>query len=133
METAQFHRAFWDYDTNIGIGKIHYKPLGIIAFSFEDGLPKFDVNFLDKDEISYYRAAYKKQGVLLRLGVQIDRDIDVVRVTKSNNIFTFPELDLSVKIEGNSRWFRPIGGEWTVIENAPFIEYQRCDSLIFVN
>ncbi|MBW4617510.1 MAG: hypothetical protein KME21_30720 [Desmonostoc vinosum HA7617-LM4] len=132
MKTAQFHRAYWDYDSNTGAGKIHYKPLGVIAFIFENGCPKLDVNFLDKDEVSYYRQQYKKQGVTWRLGVQIDRDVDLVRVTESENIFTFEELNLEVKTEDAVRSFRQLNGEWIVIENAHFVEYQRCDSLLLV-
>ena len=88
MEIAQFHRAYWHYETNTGIGKIHYEPLGIIAFVFEDNVPKHDVNFLDEDEVKYYRQQYKKAGIPLTLGVQIDRDVEQVRVQKLEDVFT---------------------------------------------
>ncbi|MFB2768591.1 hypothetical protein ACE1AT_04770 [Pelatocladus sp. BLCC-F211] len=133
METAQFHRAYWDYQTNTGIGKLHHPELGILAFVFEDGEPKFDTNFLDANEVAYYRQNYKKLGRTLIIGVQVDRDIDLVRVTENENIYTFGELNLEIKTEGTNRFFRRQGGEWQEIENAPIVEYQRCDSLICVS
>ncbi|PMB03577.1 hypothetical protein CEN49_22915 [Fischerella thermalis CCMEE 5273] len=133
MKTAQFHRAYWNYETNTGIGKLHYQPLGILAFVFEDGEPQYDTNFLDADEIAYYRKNYKKHGRILTIGVQFDRDIDLVRVTENENIYTFCELNLEVKTEGENRFFRRLDGEWQEIENSPVVEYQRCDSLICVS
>ena len=133
METAQFHRAFWHYQTNTGIGKIHYQQLGVIAFVFEDEIPKFDTNFLDEDEINYYRNKYNKVGRFLSIGVQIDRDVDIVHVIKTGDSLVFEELNLEIRITSDSRYFRALGSEeWILIENALFVEYKRCDSLICV-
>ncbi len=134
MEVAQFHRAFWDYKSNTGIGKIHYQALGIIAFVFEDEIPKFDTNFLDDDEVNYYRNKYKKADRILSIGVQIDRDVDLVHVRKAGDYFVFEELNLEIRLESPSRYFRATGNqEWILIENAPLVEYKRCDSLICVS
>lgn len=134
METAQFHRAFWHYQTNTGIGKIHDQRLGIIAFVFEDGIPKFDTNFLDEDEINYYRNKYNKVGRFLSIGVQIDRDVDIVPVRKTGDYLVFAELNLEIRMTSDSRYFRHGGSEeWVLVENAPLVEYKRCDSLICVS
>lgn len=132
MRTAHFHRAYWCYENNLGIAKIHHEPLGIFALLFEGGIPIVNVNFLSKDEFSYYWQKYKKLEVILHLGVQIDRDVELTRVIEKENIFIFPEINLEVKLESNCRYFRPLNGEWQEFEDDIFVEYQACKSLIDV-
>lgn len=137
METAQFHRAYWHASSNTGIGKIHYEPLGVIAFIFENGVPQFDTNLLDADEMSYYRQEYRKSGRTLDIGVQINRDVDLIRVSteESNfneNIFKFEGLGLEIKTNGKLRYYLQTDGKWALIK-APFVEYKRCDSLICIS
>ncbi|MBE9038868.1 hypothetical protein [aff. Roholtiella sp. LEGE 12411] len=133
MITAYFHRAYWCYENNLGIAKIHYEPLGIFAILFESGIPKINVNFLDNQEFSYYWQKYRKAGMNLLLGVQIDRDVELTRVIEKNNIFKFPEINLEVKLENNIRSFRTVGAEeWIEFQDDVFVEYQPCKSLIHV-
>lgn len=132
MQTAYFHRAYWCYENNLGIAKIHYPPLGIFALLFEGGSPQVNVNFLDKNEFSYYWQKYRKAGITLHLGVQIDRDVELTRVIERDNIFKFTEINLEVKLENNSRYFRPVDGEWQEFTDDVFVEYQPCKSLIDV-
>ncbi|WP_341529970.1 hypothetical protein WKK05_12020 [Nostoc sp. UHCC 0302] len=132
MQTAHFHRAYWCYENNLGIAKIHYESLGIFAILFENGIPQVNVNFLDKKEFSYYWQKYKKAGVTLCLGVMIDRDVELTRVIEKENVFKFQEINLEVKLENNIRYFRPMGGEWLEFEYDVFVEYKPCNSLIDV-
>ncbi|MBE9054293.1 hypothetical protein IQ243_28655 [Nostocales cyanobacterium LEGE 11386] len=148
MKTAYFHRAYWCYENNLGIAKIHHEPLGIFAILFENGVPVVNVNFLKKDEFSYYWQKYKKQGITLHLGLKVGIDTELTRVIEKENIFKFPEINLEVKLEHNSqslvltqkpevqprqlRYFRPMDGEWTEFEDDVFVEYKPCDSLIDV-
>ncbi|MCC5600849.1 hypothetical protein [Nostoc favosum] len=132
MQTAHFHRAYWCYEKDLGIAKIHYQPLGILALLFENGIPQVNVNFLDKKEFSYYWQKYKKAGVTLNLGVQIDRDVELTRVIEKENVFKFPEINLEIKLENNVRFFRPLNAEWQEFEDDVFVEYQPCNSLIDV-
>ncbi|MBW4617223.1 MAG: hypothetical protein KME21_29110 [Desmonostoc vinosum HA7617-LM4] len=132
MQTAYFHRAYWCYENNLGIAKIHYPPLGIFALLFENGIPVTNVNFLNKSEFSYYWQKYKKVGVTLHLGVQIDRDVELTRVIEQENILKFPEINLEIKLENNIRYFRGLEGEWFEFEDDVFVEYQPCNSLIDV-
>lgn len=132
MRTAHFHRAYWCYENNLGIAKIHHEPLGIFALLFEGGIPIVNVNFLSKDEFSYYWQKYKKLGVILHLGVQIDRDVELTRAIEKENIFIFPEINLEVKLETNCRYLRPLNGKWQEFEDDIFVEYQPCKSLIDV-
>lgn len=134
MQTAHFHRAYWCYENNLGIAKIHYEPLGIFAILFEGGVPQVNVNFLDKNEFSYYWQKYRKAGVNLLLGVQIDRDVELTRVIEKDNIFKFPEINLEVKLENNVRSLQTLGiGEWIEFQDDVFVEYQPCKSLIHVS
>ena len=134
MQTAYFHRAYWCYENNLGIAKIHYEPLGIFAILFEGSVPQVNINFLDKNEFSYYWQKYRKAGVNLLLGVQIDRDVELTRVIEKNNIFKFPEINLEVKSENNVRSFRTVGAEeWIEFQDDVFVEYQPCKSLIHVS
>jgi hypothetical protein len=134
LQTAHFHRAYWCYENNLGIAKIHYEPLGIFAILFEGGVPQVNVNFLEKNEFSYYWQKYRKAGVNLLLGVQIDRDVELTRVIEKNNIFKFHEINLEVKLENNVRSFRTIGAEeWIEFQDDVFVEYQPCKSLIHVS
>lgn len=134
MQTAHFHRAYWCYENNLGIAKIHYEPLGIFAILFEGGVPQVNVNFLEKNEFSYYWQKYRKAGVNLLLGVQIDRDVELTRVIEKNNIFKFYEINLEVKLENNVRSFRTVGAEeWIEFQDDVFVEYQPCKSLIHVS
>jgi hypothetical protein len=81
LKTAQFHRIAWDYERQYGVGKIHYEPLGVVAFYWEEGFPIKDVNFLNKDEISLYSRQHKKKfGVLLTHGCISERDLEIVTV-----------------------------------------------------
>jgi hypothetical protein len=81
LRTAQFHRMAWDYERNTGVGKIHYEPLGIVAFFWEEGTPMNDVNFVDKNIISYYWQQHKRDfGVPLTHGCILDRDVSIVMV-----------------------------------------------------
>lgn len=81
MKSAQFHRMAWDYKRNTGVGKIHYEPLGIVAFYWVEGTPMEDVNFLDKDMISYYWQQHMQEfNVPLTHGCIIGRDLEVVLV-----------------------------------------------------
>jgi hypothetical protein len=130
--TAHFHRAYWCYDNHLGIAKIHHQPLGIFAILFECGIPQINVNFLDKNEFSYYWQKYKKVGVTLHHGYQIDRDVELIRVIEKDNIFKFPEINLEIKLENNVRYFRPINGEWQDFQDDVFVEYKPCNSLIDV-
>lgn len=147
MQTAYFHRAYWCYENNIGIAKIHYPDLGIFALLFENGIPINNVNFLDKKEFSYYWQKYKKQGITLHLGMKLGIDTEIIRVIEQENIFKFPEINLSVKLENSIRYFRPLdtqkygleispnrttSGDWTEFQDDVFVEYQPCDSLIDV-
>jgi hypothetical protein len=132
LRTAHFHRAYWCYENNLGIAKIHHEPLGIFALLFEGGIPIVNVNFLSKDEFSYYWQKYKKLGVILHLGVQIDRDVELTRAIEKENIFIFPEINLEVKLETNCRYLRPLNGKWQEFEDDIFVEYQPCKSLIDV-
>jgi hypothetical protein len=116
----------------LGIAKIHYEPLGIFAILFEGGVPQVNVNFLDKNEFSYYWQKYKKKGITLHLGMRVGIDTELTRVTEKENIFHFPEINLSVKLEESSRYFRPLDGEWTIFQDDVFVEYQPCSSLIDV-
>jgi len=134
LQTAHFHRAYWCYENNLGIAKIHYEPLGIFAILFEGGVPQVNVNFLDKNEFSYYWQKYRKAGVNLLLGVQIDRDVELTRVIEKDNIFKFPEINLEVKLENNVRSLQTLGtGEWIEFQDDVFVEYQPCKSLIHVS
>jgi hypothetical protein len=134
LQTAYFHRAYWCYENNLGIAKIHYEPLGIFAILFEGGIPKINVNFLDNQEFSYYWQKYRKAGMNLLLGVQIDRDVDLTRVIEKNNIFKFPEINLEVKLENNIRSFRTVEAEeWIEFQDDVFVEYEPCKSLIHVS
>jgi hypothetical protein len=134
LQTAHFHRAYWCYENNLGIAKIHYEPLGIFAILFEGGVPQVNVNFLEKNEFSYYWQKYRKAGVNLLLGVQIDRDVELTRVIEKNNIFKFYEINLEVKLENNVRSFRTVGAEeWIEFQDDVFVEYQPCKSLIHVS
>jgi hypothetical protein len=132
LQTAQLHRAYWSYEHNLGIAKIHYEPLGVFAIFFENKTPQINVNFMDKSECTYYRQQYKKAGVTLALGVIVGVDTEVTRVIERDNVFTFPEINLEVKLENCCRYFRPVGGEWTAFEDDVFVEYQPCNSLIDV-
>nr|MDZ8061880.1 hypothetical protein [Nostoc sp. EkiNYC01] len=132
MQTAYFHRAYWDYERQLGIAKIHQEDLGVFAFVFENFSPKVNVNFQDKTQFTYYWQQYKAHGATLRLGVQIDRDVEIIKVTKKENIFQFPTINLEVKLENNIRYFRSIGGDWQEFEDDMFVEYQPCKSLIDV-
>jgi hypothetical protein len=116
----------------LGIAKIHYEPLGIFAILFEGGIPKINVNFLDKNEFSYYWQKYKKAGITLHLGMRVGIDTELTRVIEKENIFKFPEINLEVKLEQNTRFFRPLNGEWFEFEDDVFVEYQPCSSLIDV-
>ncbi|WP_143861689.1 hypothetical protein [Nostoc linckia] len=132
MQTADFHRAYWNYEANLGIGKIHHPDLGIFALLFESGSPVCNVNFLDKNQFSYYWQQYKKKGTPLTLGMQIDRDVEVIRVIKQDNLLKFPDLNLEIKLEDNVRYFRSLDGKWQAFEDDVFVEYKPCDSLINV-
>ncbi|AUB41949.1 hypothetical protein COO91_08040 [Nostoc flagelliforme CCNUN1] len=132
MKTAYFHRAYWCYENNLGIAKIHHGPLGIFAILFENGIPIINVNFLKKDEFSYYWQKYKKQGISLHLGMKVGIDTELTRVIEKENIFKFPEINLEVKLENNTRYFRSLDGEWTEFEDDVFVEYKPCDSLVDV-
>ncbi|HYW17701.1 MAG TPA: hypothetical protein VE956_00055 [Nodularia sp. (in: cyanobacteria)] len=132
MKTAQIHRAYWSYENNLGIAKIHHPNLGIFAMLFENNTPVINVNFLEKEQFTYYYQQYRKAGVKLSLGVQIDRDVDVIRVFEAENLFRFPEISLEVKLENNARYFRPLDGEWQQFEDDKFVEYKPCKSLIDV-
>ncbi|MBD6621240.1 hypothetical protein FNW02_37510 [Komarekiella sp. 'clone 1'] len=133
MQTAYFHRAYWCYENNLGIAKIHYEPLGIFAILFEGGIPKVNVNFLDNQEFSYYWQQYKNKGVNLVLGVQIDRDVQLTKVIDQENVFKFSEINLEVKLENSTRHFRSLKAtEWTEFQDDVFVEYQPCKSLIHV-
>lgn len=132
MQTAYFHRAYWCYENNLGIAKIHYEPLGIFAILFEACIPRININFLDEKEFSYYWQQYKKAGVTLIAGMQIDRDVELTRVVERDNVFEFPEINLQIKLENNIRWFRPVNGEWIKFEDDVFVNYKPCKSLIHV-
>jgi len=89
---------------------------------------------LDKNEFSYYWQKYRKAGVNLLLGVQIDRDVELTRVIEKDNIFKFPEINLEVKLENNVRSLQTLGtGEWIEFQDDVFVEYQPCKSLIHVS
>ncbi|BAY99890.1 hypothetical protein NIES37_38730 [Tolypothrix tenuis PCC 7101] len=133
MQTAYFHRAYWCYENNLGIAKIHYPALGIFALVFENGIPKINVNFLDKKEFSYYWQQYKKLGITLHLGMKIGIDTELIRVIQKDNLVTFPDINLEIKLEENCRYFRTLNGEWTEFQDDVFVEYQPCDSLINVS
>lgn len=133
MQTAYFHRAYWCYENNLGIAKIHYPSLGIFALVFENGIPKINVNFLDKKEFSYYWQQYKKLGITLHLGMKVGIDTELIRVIQKDNLVTFPDINLEIKLEENCRYFRPLNGEWTEFQDDVFVEYQPCDSLINVS
>lgn len=132
MITAYFHRAYWCYENNLGIAKIHHEPLGIFAILFEGGIPQINVNFLDKKEFSYYWQKYQKQGIALHLGMRVGIDTELTRVIEKENIFKFPEINLEIKLENNTRFFRPLNGEWFEFEDDVFVDYQPCNSLIDV-
>ncbi|UKP01009.1 hypothetical protein [Nostoc sp. UHCC 0870] len=144
MKTAYFHRAYWCYENNLGIAKIHHEPLGILAILFENGIPIINVNFLKKDEFSYYWQKYKKRGITLHLGMKVGIDTELTRVIEKENLFKFPEINLEIKVGDNSlalpqqlhqksqRHFRAIDGEWQQFEDDVFVEYKPCDSLIDV-
>ncbi|MCC5634638.1 hypothetical protein LC593_02005 [Nostoc sp. CHAB 5844] len=132
MKTGQLHRAWWNYEQNIGIAKIHYPIVGVLAFTFEHGIPKINVNFTNEDEVKYYRQQYKKKGVPLTIGVQIDRDVDMIQVIEDGDIIQIPEQNLEIQVNGDIRQFRPTSGKWEIID-APIIEFKRCDSLICVS
>lgn len=132
MITAYFHRAYWCYENNLGIAKIHHKPLGIFAILFENGIPIINVNFLKKDDFSYYWQKYKKQGITLHLGMKVGVDTELTRVIEKESILKFPDINLEVKLENNVRYFRSLDGEWTEFEDDVFVEYKPCDSLIDV-
>ncbi|MBE9210078.1 hypothetical protein IQ244_27000 [Nostoc sp. LEGE 06077] len=132
MQTAYFHRAYWSYENNVGIAKIHYPDLGIFALLFENGVPIINVNFLDRNEFSYYWQKYQKSGISLHFGLKIGIDTELTRVIQKENIFIFPEINLEVKLESTSRYFRPLNREWIPFQDDVFVEYQPCDSLIDV-
>ncbi|BAZ33766.1 hypothetical protein NIES4074_62800 (plasmid) [Cylindrospermum sp. NIES-4074] len=132
MQTAYFHRAYWSYENNLGIAKIHYPALGIFALLFENGIPITNVNFLDKQEFSYYWQKYQKQGITLHLGMKVGIDTELTKVIDKENLFKFTDINLEVKLENNARYFRPLDGEWTEFEDDVFVEYKPCDSLIDV-
>ncbi|MBD2505598.1 hypothetical protein [Anabaena azotica] len=132
MQTAYFHRAYWSYENNLGIAKIHYPALGIFALLFENGTPITNVNFLDKQEFSYYWQKYQKQEIALHLGMRVGIDTELTKVIEKENVFKFPDINLEVKIENNTRHFRSLDGEWKEFEDDVFVEYQPCDSLINV-
>ncbi|MBD2208032.1 hypothetical protein H6G33_31055 [Calothrix sp. FACHB-1219] len=133
MQTAYFHRAYWCYENNLGIAKIHYPALGIFALVFENGIPKINVNFLDKKEFSYYWQQYKKLGITLHLGMKVGIDTELIRFIQKDNLVTFPDINLEIKLEENFRYFRPLNGAWTEFQDDVFVEYQPCDSLINVS
>jgi hypothetical protein len=133
LQTAYFHRAYWCYENSLGIAKIHYPSLGIFALVFENGIPKINVNFLDKKEFSYYWQQYKKLGITLNLGMKVGIDTELIRVIQKDNFVTFPDINLEIKLEENCRYFRPLNGEWTEFQDDVFVEYQPCDSLINVS
>jgi hypothetical protein len=116
--------------------KIHHEPLGIFALLFIKNIPIENVNFLNKQATSYYWQQFKNKGITLHLGVQIDRDVQVTRVLEKENIFTFLEINLEIKLENNQRCFRPLDGansdEWLIFQDDIFVEYQPCKSLIDV-
>lgn len=85
-----------------------------------------------KDEFSYYWQKYKKQGISLHLGMKVGIDTELTRVIEKENIFKFPEINLEVKLENNTRYFRSLDGEWTEFEDDVFVEYKPCDSLVDV-
>ena len=130
MKTAHFHRAYWSYDHNLGIAKIHHPALGIFAMFFENASPKANINFLDKAQFSYYWQQCKSLGVHLSLGVQLDRDVQLIRVEEQENLFNFPEINLEIKLEDNTRYFRCFGGNWQQFQDDVFVEYKPCESLI---
>ncbi|BCL40026.1 hypothetical protein [Nostoc sp. MS1] len=132
MQTAYFHRAYWNYENNLGIAKIHYPALGIFALLFENGTPITNVNFLDKQEFSYYWQKYQKQGITLHLGMRVGIDTELTKVIEKENVFKFPDINLEIKLDNNTRHFRSLDGEWTEFEDDVFVEYQPCDSLIDV-
>ncbi|EKF03385.1 hypothetical protein FDUTEX481_02659 [Tolypothrix sp. PCC 7601] len=107
--------------------------MGIFAILFENGIPKINVNFLDKKEFSYYWQQYKKLGITLHLGMRVGIDTELVRVRQKDNLVTFPDINLEIKLEENCRYFRPLNGEWTEFQDDVFVEYQPCDSLINVS
>ncbi|MCC5618465.1 hypothetical protein LC605_25940 [Nostoc sp. CHAB 5836] len=99
---------------------------------FEKGIPIINVNFLDKNEFSYYWQKYKKAGVTLHLGMKLGSDTELTRVIEKNNVFRFPEINLEVKLENNIRYFRPQDAQWLEFQDDVFVEYQPCESLIDV-
>lgn len=131
MEIAQFHKCYWDAQHNTGIGKIHYQPIGVIAFLFEELVPIQDVNILNLDEVSYIRQEYRDIGISLGIGVQIDRDVSLVPVSRFENGVEFKKLNLVIMQKDGMRYFCDHDKKWVEIESPP-IEYQRCDSLIMV-
>jgi hypothetical protein len=132
VEFAQFHRAWWNQDLGVGIGKVHYSEVGVLAFLFEGCLPVENVDFLNKNEILYYQQQYKKQGKPLTIGVQINRDVELVKVvSEREEYFLFPELNLEVNMELLQPEFRSKGGSWRKI-HAPVVQYQEIKSLVGV-
>lgn len=99
---------------------------------FENASPKANVNFLDKTQFSYYWQKCKSLGIQLILGMQVDRDIELIRVEEESNLFRFPEINLEVKLENNGRYFRQTQGEWQQFQDDVFVEYKPCESLINV-
>lgn len=143
---ADLHRAWWNYDENLGIAKIHHPEWGVLAFLFENNTPIHNVDFTSGDEIKYYRQQYGRRAKTLTIGVQIDRDVNKVMVIQDSESIAIPdvplqgesklfkvtELNLEIWLQGAFRYFRASGGEWKLIE-APTIEYQACKSLICIN
>jgi hypothetical protein len=99
---------------------------------FENNVPQINVNFLDKKEFSYYWQKCKKAGVTLHLGMRVGIDTELTRVIEKENIFRFPEINLEIKLENSTRYFRPLDGKWMEFQDDVFVEYQPCDSLIDV-
>ncbi|AUB42156.1 hypothetical protein COO91_09760 (plasmid) [Nostoc flagelliforme CCNUN1] len=95
-------------------------------------MPQVNVNFLDKNEFSYYWQKYKKAGITLHLGMRVGIDTELTRVIEKENIFKFPEINLSVKLENNTRYFSSLNGEWEEFIDDVFVDYQPCNSLIDV-
>lgn len=93
MRTAQFHKMFWDHETNTGVGKLHYPGFGIIGFYWHKDTPAYDINFLNKDEISMYGKQYQKEtGRTFTYGCIIDRDLEIVGVQEKKYVITPDEV-----------------------------------------
>lgn len=133
METAQFHRAYWSYEHNLGIVKIHDWELGILAFLYRNNSPQRGVNFLDTNEFSYYWQKFNRMGIKLHLGVNLSKDVEIIEVIhRSSDWVQFPDVNLEFKIENNFAYFKPLDSEgWVQYEPAQ-VEYKPIKSLIDV-